>query len=772
VTPERSVKSEIQGLRAIAVGLVLIFHVWPWALPGGYVGVDVFFVISGYLITGLLVRDAMRDGRISLLDFYSRRARRLLPAATAVLFATFAGMLVFLPKARWEETAIQIAASALYVQNWVLAWLSGDYLGAENAASPVQHYWSLSIEEQFYVVWPLVMIAAIAASRRLGLPMRRVFLAALATIFASSFALSLALTAQDAAQAYYVTHTRMWELAMGGMLALTIHRWRAGMAVRCAMLVFGLGAIAWSAFAYSRTTAFPGYAALLPTLGSVLVIMAGEVRAGRFHGLDAGWLSWVGDRSYSIYLWHWPLIVFYVAGAGQIGLVEGIGLVALTLAISHLSYHYIEQPWRHAKGRGEWRPLAYGATSIAACVLISVTISYGISSKIQPAIAASDPDYPGPAALLTGAAVPEGVEPLPSLAALRRDLPVVYQGEACHQNQRDSDPKHCVLGDPMGEKTVAITGDSHAAQWVPGLERLAIANGWRLVTLTKSACALARVELRISGGPYPSCAKWRENAIDWIKQNGVDIVFTSQSRYEYIDAVDMSEGLRSVWMELMDAGVQVVPIHDTPWMPFEPGDCLAGDIRLCAAPRAEVEASRVMHTAAEALPEIEVLDLTNAICGPESCEAVVGNLIVWRDRHHLTATYATALAPYIATKLGVPFQVSAVAAGHGPQVVATLSCAALGTGAPLARRITLEVKDGAITHRFGNWRDQKVRFDLWAGRIDGERVTVSGHYTEGAGGVKGVAFSGTITNGRLRLEGTRGPRDCILIADLRPARST
>ena len=215
---------EIQGLRAVAVGLVLIFHVWPSILPGGYVGVDVFFVISGYLITGLLVRTALRDGRISLVDFYSRRARRLLPAATAVLAATFAGMFVFLPEARWEEAATQIAASALYVQNWVLAWLSVDYLGAENAASPVQHYWSLSIEEQFYFVWPLVMIAAIAIARRFGLSLRRTFVVALAVIFALSLAASILLTAQEPAQAYFVTHTRMWELALGGLLALTIHR--------------------------------------------------------------------------------------------------------------------------------------------------------------------------------------------------------------------------------------------------------------------------------------------------------------------------------------------------------------------------------------------------------------------------------------------------------------------------------------------------------------------------------------------------------------------
>ena len=219
----RTVCPEIQGLRAVAVGLVLLFHIWPAFMPGGYVGVDVFFVISGYLMTGLLVRSAMRDGSVSLIDFYSRRARRLLPAATTVLAASFLATFAFLPQTRWLETVPQIAASALYVQNWALARSAVDYLGAENAASPVQHYWSLSIEEQFYFIWPLVVIAALHFARRFGVSLRRTLLVALGLIFVGSLAASIYITAQDPARAYFVTHTRIWELALGGLLLSLIH---------------------------------------------------------------------------------------------------------------------------------------------------------------------------------------------------------------------------------------------------------------------------------------------------------------------------------------------------------------------------------------------------------------------------------------------------------------------------------------------------------------------------------------------------------------------
>lgn len=647
---DKIILHEIQGLRGVAVALVVLYHVWPRILPGGYVGVDVFFVISGYLITGLLERMALRDGRISLVQFYSRRARRLLPAATVVLIATLAGTVLFLPETRWAETATQIASSALYVQNWVLAWLAVDYLGSENAASPVQHYWSLSIEEQFYIVWPLAMFAVISLARWLVLPARRVLVAALGTIFATSLASSILLTIEEPARAYFLTHTRIWELALGGLLALTFHRISATAKVRAAIAAVGLAAILSSAFAYSPQTAFPGWAALLPTLGAALIILAGDVRLGWWRGLNTGWLCYLGNRSYSIYLWHWPLVIFYAERFENVGWPDGIGLIILTLVLSHLSYRHIEQRYRHPRSPIEWRPLGYGLASIAACVLAAAAMQLLISIRAEARIEVRDRLYPGPAALISNVAVPKDVELIPSLSQLKRDLPVVYS-EKCHQNTKDAQPVSCILGEAKSSQKVVIAGDSHAAQWVPALEKIAAERGWALVTLTKAGCPLSRIDVQLREKPYASCVVWRENAIRKIKEIGADIVFTSQSRYEYVDFTTMVEGLESVWRELSEAGVRVIPIQDTPRMPFDPGDCLARDPEQCQAPRDKVIANNSLVAAASRVAGVQVIDLTDAICDAETCTAVVGNIIVWRDRHHMTATYAAALAPYLSDAL-------------------------------------------------------------------------------------------------------------------------
>lgn len=766
---DRVLLPEIQGLRALAVGLVLIFHIWPSALSGGYVGVDVFFVISGYLITGLLVRAAEREGRISLIDFYSQRARRLLPAATTVLGATFGGMFALLPQPRWEETAIQIGASALYVQNWLLAWLSVDYLAAEDAASPTQHYWSLSIEEQFYFVWPLVMIGAISLAPRLGLSLRRTFIVALSVIFAGSLAASVLLTAREPASAYFVTHTRMWELALGGLLALTNHRIRWLLGGHVAVAIVGLGAIVWSAFVYKPSTAFPGAAALVPTLGAAAVILAGDVRLGFFRGLNARWLTWIGDRSYSIYLWHWPLVCFYMVSHDRIGLMDGVGLIALTLVLSHFSYEHIEQRFRHSREKGEWKPIGYGLASIAVCLLATGATQRAISSQAVH-VEAGDPRYPGPSALLSSATTPENVEPVPPLSALKSDLPVVY-GEKCHQDQQSAEPVSCILGDPNGARTMVILGDSHAAQWVPALDVIAKEGGWKLVTLTKSACSFSRVEIWHRNRPYLSCTEWRENAIRKIKAIDADIVFMSQSRYSSIDHETMANGLRSVWSELLQTGMRVIPIHDTPWLPFQPEDCLAhGEPKECTVPREKAEASNIFAYAARAIDGVEVVDLTDGICGPETCDAIVGNLIVWRDEHHLTATYSTALAPYMAGLAGlpVPNRASAPAATAGVDaertMAARLVCGALPGDRAFDRELRLQVENGRISYSRGDWKKKEKHYDLWSGAIEGDLVIITGHYIEGTGGMKEVSLSGRISNGRLVLEGARGPRKCTLSA--------
>ncbi|MBZ9735125.1 acyltransferase [Mesorhizobium sp. CA18] len=644
-------RPEIQGLRGLAVAFVVIFHIWPAALPGGYVGVDIFFVISGFLITGLLTRMALSEDGISLVGFYTRRVRRLLPAAIVALLVTLAGTLLFVSDAWWEETAKQVIASALYMQNWRLAEQAVDYLGAEDAPSPVQHFWSLSIEEQFYIVWPLLMLAVLWWARRRGHSPMQTLVFVLGVVMAGSLAASVALTRSDPAWAYFVTHTRVWELALGGLLALTSDRFRPNGRVRTAMVVAGSLAALASAMLFSRSTDFPGFKALLPTLGTTLIIAAGSVRMGRFRGLDIAMLRYIGDRSYSIYLWHWPLIIFYAAQRGAIDLVDGVLLIVVTLMVSELSYRFVEQPYRHSRSSRAWRPLIDGTVAVGLCVAVAGGLVYAIDRQPIDTGLIGTPNYPGPAALLANAVVPQGVKPLPPLSKIGSDVPVIYRMK-CHQQQKGTDATGCQLGDPAGTRTIVVMGDSHAAQWVPAIDKIAKDRKWRLVTFTKAACPVTRVTILDDGKPYEQCALWREKALAEIAKLKPDFVITSQSNYTSVTQGAMIEGLRSVWGELTSQDVRVVAIRNTPFSLFDPRTCLGTDPAKCINPRAEVERENIYALAARSVAGVTVVDMNDALCGKDSCPAVVGNIVVLRDNHHLTATYALALAPYLAKAAG------------------------------------------------------------------------------------------------------------------------
>ncbi|MER8658214.1 acyltransferase family protein [Mesorhizobium sp. LNJC405B00] len=651
IDQNRRFRPEIQGLRGLAVALVVVFHLWPHALPGGYIGVDVFFVISGYLITGLLAQMALRDGRVSLIEFYSRRIRRLLPAAILVLLVTLLGTLLFISKARWEETANQILASALYVENWRLAHEAVSYLDADNLPTPVQHYWSLSIEEQFYIVWPVLMIGVIWLARRWHLSLRRCLATTLSLVFLASLAASVILTKTDSAQAYFVSHTRLWELALGGLLVLGEHRFRLGAGASRVMALAGTAGILASALLFSAATPFPGLSALLPTLATVLIILAGEVQAGRFRGLDLWPLRFIGDRSYSIYLWHWPLITFFLGQGFSLTFASGAGLIAVTVVLSDLSYRYVEQPCRQSRGAW-WKPLGYGTIAVLACVAASEGLLHFVTTQRTDITLIGTPAYPGPAALLTGAAVPDDVDLLPPLARLRRDVSRLFSA-GCQQNLKGAKPVGCVLGDPAGPKTIVLVGDSHAAQWGPALNKIARDRKYKLVSFSKSACAFARAPTKSDGKPYPSCYEWREKVLAEILKLRPLAVITSQSNAGSVPDDLMIEGLRNVWSELTEAGPQIIVIRNTPLMRFEPGDCLSATPAKCFTKRSDAELNNLLALAAEGQKNVRVVDMTDALCGPELCPAVVGNMIVWRDTGHLTATYSLALAPYLAPRLGL-----------------------------------------------------------------------------------------------------------------------
>jgi peptidoglycan/LPS O-acetylase OafA/YrhL len=366
----RGFRPDIQGLRAVAVTMVVIYHLYPAALPGGFAGVDVFFVISGYLITGHLWRGYARTGKVGLADFWGRRARRLVPAAVLVLTVTWIVSRIVEPATQLANTAQQILASALYVQNWQLSADAVDYLKSNDAATPVQHFWSLSVEEQFYVLYPTLFIVTALAWSRVNLRLKLTIVLTVSIV--ASFIWSIVQTSSNGTAAYFSPFTRAWELALGGLVAVaSLQLAKLPRAAAMAMTWIGLGGILLAGFAYSATTTYPGSAVALPVISTALVV-AGGTAAPR---LGAEWIlrlppfRWLGKLSYSLYLWHWPILIIAAQYAGHpLSVKDNLGWVLLALAFSIVSYFVVENPLRHWKylSRSGIRSLCLGALFIGA----------------------------------------------------------------------------------------------------------------------------------------------------------------------------------------------------------------------------------------------------------------------------------------------------------------------------------------------------------------------------------------------------------------------
>lgn len=378
-------RPEVQALRAVAIGCVVLYHFWPAVLPAGFVGVDVFFVVSGFLITGLLLRDAERHGRVRLKEFYVRRARRILPAALVVLSTCAVATLLFVPQVEWRPFLQQILSSSLYMQNWHLARDSQIPNRADLESTPVQHFWSLSVEEQFYLVWPLLIILALWLAVRLGRRRLELVAAVLAVATAASFVHGVILTGQDHNLAYFSTLSRAWEFGVGGLLAIVPavvgERLRRTRAVAGWL---GLAAIAVAARTFTDPEVFPGAIALVPVLGTAVVIWAGMPRAALSLAPVAGLrpVQWFGGISYSLYLWHWPIIMFtpYLVGQPSQAPVMVL-LLVLSIVVADASKRWIEDPFRRVVPRERLRmPRARRITvASAAAVAAVVLLSSGVA---------------------------------------------------------------------------------------------------------------------------------------------------------------------------------------------------------------------------------------------------------------------------------------------------------------------------------------------------------------------------------------------------------
>jgi peptidoglycan/LPS O-acetylase OafA/YrhL len=667
----RGFRPDVEGLRAVAIIAVLVCHAGVPFLAGGYVGVDVFFVISGFLITKLLVGEMETRGKVSLRGFYARRAKRLLPLSALLLAAVGVLSIVIFSPLRATEVSGGIVASALYVANWHFAAQSVDYFAQGLEPSPVLHLWSLAIEEQFYLVWPTVMIAATWFARRRGGSVRPVLRVTVVLVFAASLAYGIRYTDQTPAAAYFSTFARAWELALGAGLALlgTVKMPRRAAA---AIGWVGLAAIVYATFAYTATTQFPGIAALIPCLGAAALIFAGSSVFAKPAWAPAWVLSLapvrhIGRVSYSWYLWHWPFLVFAAAIWGPLSVAAGLAVVAVSWVPAYASHLLIEDPVRRARSLSRLpnRALVLGAACTGIAVFSGILVS-----DIQPTFhTASASEVKGAAAL------PEQPEPQQTASAVRPNplraradrSKVFYDG--CLVGIEGTNSNRCLYGDPHGKRTVVLFGDSHAMQYFPPLEALAEEKGWRLVALTKAECTPGEVEIRsmVADREYSQCDEWRESALERIETGSENTIVVMSGDTAYTaygpdgeelsgnaNADALQEGYEKTLRRIQAAGPKTVIIRDTPASSADVPSCVSEDLQhleSCAFKQPREWTRDFDERAAAAVPHTHLIDLTAEICPSELCRAVIGNALVYRDKSHLTATFARTLMPWIATGL-------------------------------------------------------------------------------------------------------------------------
>ena len=662
-------RSDIEGLRAVAIGLVLLYHADVPFLPGGYVGVDVFFVVSGYLITGLLVREVERSGRVSLARFYARRAKRLLPAAALVLVTSAVLTWATASVVQWRTFAHDIVAAALYVVNWRLAGRSVDYLAEGTGASPVQHFWSLAVEEQFYIVWPLVLVVVALVARRSGRSVRPLMGAGLALIVVPSFVWAVATAGSPSG--FFVTTTRLWELGVGALVAVAGARVLARPVARATGVV-GLVLVVGSAVLLDHTTPWPGTWTLLPVLGTAAVIFAGAAHEqGAPRVLRLRPVVWVGGLSYSLYLWHWPLLVAAENVVDDLSVPARLAVVAFAVVPAWLSLRFVENPVRFSTrlGRSDKATLGVGAGLTAMGVVTGLLLAAAVPS--MPAGAAG----PGAASLVTrnGHVTPpetvadEAFAPSPDVAT--DDLSLPYD-DGCDVRMEETDLKLCAYGDPEGSRTVVMAGDSKVLQWFTPVEAIARENGWRLVLATKSACGFAgAIRPGADGAPYTACGEYNEALLAELLRLRPDAVITSQVHDTAFDAAGeltrdaMVDGLSSYWSQLEEAGTDVIalldnpPPHDVPGSDTEVYMCVAEhptELDRCVFERtgtAETTWAAAQVAAAERVRGVDVVDINDLLCTTEVCPPVIGGVLVYRQGSHITDTYAGSVAPVLASRL-------------------------------------------------------------------------------------------------------------------------
>ncbi|MBX5331317.1 acyltransferase [Rhodococcus fascians] len=674
VVPRPPQRQDLNGLRGVAIALVVVFHIWMGRVSGG---VDVFLTLSGFFFTASLLRSAEAGASLNPITRIVRVLRRLGPPLALTLLAVAAASVFLLPRTRWADVGDQLVAGVFFFVNWQLATTANDYLAADPSVSPVQHLWSVAVQFQFYLLAIAVVfgLAWILRTMRPEGP-RSLRPQTFAVIFAVIAVLSFVYAADGArrhqAWNYYDTGARLWEIMLGAAVAATFAAFagrntgadarvsRLGSTARGALAAGAMFVIVVCGFVVDGVTAFPGPLALIPVLATVALIIAGSntVVAAT---LSNRFFAWVGSIAFPLYLWHWPLLIFYLSATGRshADIPGGLGIVGASVALAWLTVRFVERPTQATT----FTPGRIAVTAVALVAAVAVTAgSVGWNAYIERSISAVQADesvdeatHPGALELTDGIRV-DPAEMTPPLYSAPEDLPVTTL-EGCIADFETRDALSCTYGDVDAARTIVLAGSSHAEHWVTALDSLGRRHGFKVVTFVKMGCPLSLDTMPMLGqNEYPDCLDWTRTVLDDVASMQPEYVFTTATRPRDDFPGDFTPPWYvSVWQQLIADGVGVLGIRDTPWLAYRAIDCLAdgGSATSCGIPRDEaLDSVNPALASSFQLSGFSALDLSDAVCDDTVCRVEQGNVLIYRDEHHLTATYVRTLTTELGRQLG------------------------------------------------------------------------------------------------------------------------
>jgi peptidoglycan/LPS O-acetylase OafA/YrhL len=636
-------RSDIQGLRAIAILLVVLNHAHIPGFTGGFIGVDVFFVLSGFLISGILIREHQQSGRINYFAFIARRLRRLFPALIVMLVGTIFLASFFLSGYEYSQQTGSVPYAATWISNLYFAFSVNDYFAELKAHDLFLHTWSLGVEEQFYLLWPIILSAVIGLSvSTRGQSGNRVScLSGLFILFIASMALSLYWIGESPLYSFYIMPARIWQFALGAALFVWLDHekvpaWLRERAVYA--VVLGIGLIIGASLYLNQMMTYPGLWALIPSMGAALVIAGGTFDSNRSNGgiLTNPAMVWIGDRSYSWYLWHWPILAMGFTWFGQTDYLTITALVSISLLLAMASYRYVELPfWKGPLGNKP--PLPVIASTLGLMVLLV---------SILPRA----PEY---------LALDMHKRNKPKMVNARNDFPITYK-QGCDTSVGSAEVRPCITTKIKTRKTAVLFGDSIGAQWFSAISEIYKPPEWRLILLTKAACPIVDQDFfyRKIRKTFVVCRQWRDAALKYLESINPDVVFMgSDNTYYEFSKTQWIEGTKRILDHIAPVSGRIVILPGTPWLPVDGPSCIEKRGRAACSYKMPSrsptsEATGYLASAAGKFGNVSVLSLNDLVCPNGICSALThAGIPVYRDNKHLTDSFVRTLTPAISQRL-------------------------------------------------------------------------------------------------------------------------